>query len=52
MDSQGKTTPKKEKTTEECVLCSPHFKDILITPEDLMNIHVTSQHKEISVKQI
>ena len=54
MDSQGKPRPTQEKTSPmEWVLCSPHFKDVvLITQKDLSSIPITSQYKEITLKQI
>ena len=53
MDSQGNPRATQERTTMEWVLCSPHFKDVvLITPKDLNYIPITSHYREISAKQI
>ena len=53
MDTQKKTVSTKEKATVELVLCSPHFDDIvLIAPEALNDIPITSEYQEIPVKQI
>ena len=53
MDPQKTTTLPRENVTLEWTLCSPHFDDIiLIAPERLNDLHITSQYQKIPMKQI
>ena len=53
MDPTKQPRSTQKTTTIEWVLCSPHFKDlVIIVPKDLNNTSIMSPYLEIPVMQV